>query len=285
MDDRVSNAARSAAISRRPSESFSDPARRAGPESGPLRTGPRAAPVAPRLPGPLPLYPVPGGDVGGADQAGPGFKGTNVRYVGESKGRGRPAPPPACTRSQKKVFIYERDPGWRRQLGGDVARRPTRAVGAGLDPDQWAEPEFGQAELGDQRRTARLVQRVHLVAASRGRPVTASPQGDRAVVRGYGRFVEQAPEVGVTPEKVLAPHRQRRRTPAPVRGGQEGTDIRYSPCPECDNLEGIGRNQTKAKALGVHWQATRVMNEEGLPLGGWRGSYRTKAGKTKTLRG
>ena len=93
--------------------------------------------------------------------------------------------------------------------------------GAGLDPDPWAEPELGQAELGDPRCPARLVKRAHLVASSVGNPVTASPKQDRAAVRGYGRFVEKADEFGLTPEKVLAPHRartmERRRTPDPVR--------------------------------------------------------------------
>ena len=57
-----------------------------------------------------------------------------------------------------------------------------------------------------------------------------------------------------------------------------GGDIRYRTRPECDNLEVIGRNQPTAK--GVSRQATRAINDEGLPLGGWRCSYRRKGTKT-----
>ena len=221
----------------------------------------------------------------GPDQAGTCFKAANFRYLGQSQGRGRHAPTNACTRSKKKVWVYELDPHGRRKLAVPyVDRRPTRAVGAGLDPDQWAEQEWGPAELGDQRRPARLVKSAHLGASSMGQPVTASPKRDLAAVRGYGQFVEKANEFGLTPEKVLAPHRQRtmerRRTPDPGRCGPEGPDIRYRTRPECDNLEVIGRNQTTAKAQGVHLHATLAINDEGLPLGVLRCSYRKKETKT-----
>ncbi len=208
----------------------------------------------------------------GPDPDGPGFKAAHVRYLGQCKGRGRHAPPHACTRSKKKIFVYELDPHGRRKLEvPDVDLRPALAVGAGLECNQWAEQELGQAELGDQRRTARLVKSVHLVDSSREQPVTASPKRDRAAVRGYERFVEKAEEFGVTPEKGRAPHRprtmERSRTPDPGRCGPEGTDIRYRTRPEWDNLEVIGRNQTSAEAQGVYLHATRAISETGLPLG------------------
>ena len=221
----------------------------------------------------------------GPDQEGTCFKAANFRYLGQSKGRGRHAPTNACTRSKKKVFVYELDPRWRRKLDvPHVELRPKLAVGAGLCTDRWAEQEFGQAELGDIRRTARLVKSAHLVASSMGQPVTASPKRDMAAVRGYWRFVEKADEFGITPEKVLAPHRQRTiermRTQDTVLCVQDGTDISYSTRPECDNLEVIGRNQTTAEAKGVHLHATLAINDVGLPLGVLRCSYRKKGPKT-----
>ena len=223
----------------------------------------------------------------GPDQDGTCFKAANFRYLGQSKGRGRHAPTNACTRSKKKVFVYELDPRWRRKLDvPHVELRPKLQVGAGLDTDRWAEQEFGQAELGDTRRTARLVKSVHLVASSMGTPVTASPRRDMTAVRGYWRFIEKADEVGVTPDKVLAPHRartiERMRTQEVVLCVQDGTDISYSTRPECDTLEVIGRNQTTAEAKGVHLHATLAINDTGLPLGVLRCSYRKKEGHTKT---
>ena len=54
------------------------------------------------------------------------------------------------------VFVYELDPHGRHKLDvPPVELRPKLEVGAGSG--HRPEQEFGQAELGDKRRTARLV--------------------------------------------------------------------------------------------------------------------------------
>ena len=127
-----------------------------------------------------------------------------------------------------------------------------------------------------------------MVASRMGGPVTASPKRDRAAVKGYRRLVEKADAFGLTPEKVLAPHRQRTmermRTQRVVLCIQDGTDINCRTRPECDPWEVIGRNQTPSKAKGVHLHATLAINDEGLPLGVLRCSYRKKEGRAKTHR-
>ena len=146
----------------------------------------------------------------GPDQEAPGFKAATFRYVGRSQGRGRPAPTPACTRSKKKIFVYERDPHWRGKLQvPHVELRPKLQVGLDWRPTGGRSRSLGPAKLGDARRPTRLVKRAHLVASSMGQPVTASPKRDRAAVRGYGRFIEKADALGLTPEKVRVPHRAR----------------------------------------------------------------------------
>ena len=215
------------------------------------------------------------------------FRAVGFRYLGLTQGRGRHAPAGPGALSRKKVFVYELQPAWRARLGvPPVAWRPKLAVGAGLDSDTWAKQEFGGAALGDQRRSARLVKSAALVAKAMGKPVTATPGHGLAAVRGYWRFIEKADAFGITPAKILAPHRartiERMRTQKTVLCVQDGTDISFSTRPQCEGLEGIGRNQTTAEARGVHLHATLALNGEGLPLGVLRCTYRKKKKETKT---
>ena len=223
----------------------------------------------------------------GPDRAGTCFKAANFRYLGETTGRGRHAPTNACTRSKKKILVCELDPHWRSKLGvPPVALRPRLEPGNGLSADRWGHQEFAGAELGDRRRTARLVRIVDLLATLMGRPAPASPRRDGKGLAAYYRFIEKAHEFGITPAKVLAPHREktteRMRTQDTVLCIQDGTDISYSTRPECGGLETIGRNQTSCEAKGVHLHATLAINDEGLPLGVLRCAYRKKEGQTKT---
>ncbi|MDE2731291.1 MAG: DUF4338 domain-containing protein, partial [Bacteroidota bacterium] len=137
----------------------------------------------------------------GPDQTGTCFKAANFLYSGETKGRRRHAPPNACTRSKKKVLIYELDPRWRAKLGvPHVELRPRLEVGRGLNADQWAQQEFAEAELGDLRRSRRLVSIVYLLSTLMGRPATASPKRDLNGMSAYYRFLEKADKFGITPE-------------------------------------------------------------------------------------
>jgi len=223
----------------------------------------------------------------GPDQIGTCFKTASFRYFGETKGRGRHAPTHACTRSKKKVLVYELGPRWRAKLGvPHVELRPRLEAGRGLNADPWADQEFADAELGDRCRSRRLVLIVYLLSTLMGKPAPASPKRDPKAFAAYYRFLEKADEFGITPEKVLALHRERTvermRMPETVLCIQDGTDISYSTRPECTGLEVIGRNQTSCEAKGVHLHATLAINDEGLPLGVLRCAYRKKEGQTKT---
>ena len=216
-------------------------------------------------------------------QRGTCFRAAGFLYVGRTLGRGRHARTKACTRTKKAVYVYELDRQWRQHLGvAYVDMYPKLEVGAGLDSKAWAAQEFGDAQLGDKRRTARLVKSVSILARTPGKSITATMKSDRAAIRGHYRFIEKANEQGITPEHILAPHRsrtiERMRTEKTILCLQDGTDINYSTRPACEGLEVIGRNQTTAKAQGVHLHTTVALNSEGLPLGVLRCAYRAKAG-------
>src|ERR1051326_6799128 len=77
-----------------------------------------------------------------------------------------------------------------------------------LAPAQWAQQEFGFAQLKDKRRNKRLVNIAqHLAANPGGTLPQAFP--DWAELKAAYRFFEQA---GVGFEQILAPHIERTQT-------------------------------------------------------------------------
>ena len=96
-------------------------------------------------------------------------------------------------------------------------------------------------------------------------------QNEQAAVRGYYRMIDQPAESAVTPENILAPHRQ--RTLQRMQGQetvlciQDGTDLNFAEHPGCVGLGYIGRNKGSQGRLGLHMHSTLAVNGEGLPLG------------------
>ena len=127
----------------------------------------------------------------------------------------------------------------------------------------WAAQEFGQAQLGDARRTRRLVR----LAEQRGRQPTASlPQGcdDWAGAKAAYRFFDNAM---IEPEAILAAHRQAtvgRMAQQPiVLLPQDTTLLDYSTHPDTDGL-GVLQNQHQ-RGLLLH--TTLAVTPTGIPLG------------------
>lgn len=63
--------------------------------------------------------------------------------------------------------------GWRQEVEGQQTRLEQSVGGLELDVNQWAEQQFGECELGDARRTQRLVKYAAQVAT---RPDASTPQ-------------------------------------------------------------------------------------------------------------
>ena len=135
----------------------------------------------------------------------------------------------------------------------------------------WAEHEFGGARLGDVRLGKRLVQIVQRQGEAPTKSFPGAAQNDQAAVRGYYRLIDHPADSEVTPENILAPHRQ--RTLQRMQGQsavlciQDGTDLNFAEHPGCVGLGYIGKNKGSAGTLGLHMHATLVVNGEGVPLG------------------
>ena len=201
-------------------------------------------------------------------------------YAGDSAGRGRRAEtggrvPP------KAVWLRPLAPGWRHELGvaGAGAEPPPRprtvlGPGDGLDRDSWAVNEFGGAALHGKLR-ARLVASAAVQAAAPSKTFFTAACGNQALVTGYYRMIGKADHehVGLTPESVLAGHRE--RTVRRMRGAgtvllvQDGTDLNFATHHGCDGLGVISNNGGKAGSgtLGIHMHGTFAVSDRGIPLG------------------
>jgi hypothetical protein len=141
----------------------------------------------------------------------------------------------------------------------------------GLEGDQWAQNEFGGAQLGDERLTKRLVESARVQAEKPGESFSGAAQGNWPLVKGYYRLIDQADDCAITMDAILAPHRertlQRMLAQHTVLCIQDGTDLNYNSLAQCEGLGVIGTNQTSAQSRGLHLHSTLVVTTEGLPLG------------------
>ena len=215
---------------------------------------------------------------------GPGYCGGSLcaagwTYVGESAGRGRRAEtgqrvPP------KAVWVRPLVPGWRSELGAAMSGavpppRPRTVLGPGdgLDSDSWAVNEFGGAALHGKLRD-RLVASAAIQALAPSKTFFTAACGDKAAVNGYYRMIRKADHehVGMTPEGILAGHRE--RTVRRMRGAgtvlliQDGTDLNFATHLGCAGLGVISKNSRKGSGtLGIHMHSTFAVSAEGIPLG------------------
>jgi hypothetical protein len=131
------------------------------------------------------------------------------------------------------------------------------------EPASWAEEEFGAAELGDVRRTRRLVQ---LASALGAQPQASLPQAtdDPAMLKAAYRFFSSH---YIQNEAVLASHiqsTQRRMQAVPIVLAPQDTSLMdYTHYPETEGLGPLA--SPKQQGLLVH--TTLALTPEHVPLG------------------
>ena len=204
--------------------------------------------------------------------AGTCFRAANWTRVGTTQGRGRQDRDREQTESVKDIYVYPLVADFRERMGIPVRRgKGPLPLDAGLESEAWAEQEFGGAPLGDARWSRRLVESARVQAQNPQEFFTDAAQGDRALVKGYYRFIDQPDDSALTVENILAPHRgqtlRRMQAEATVLCIQDGTDVNFDGLAECEGLGVIGTNQTEATTRGLHLHSTLAVNEQGVPLG------------------
>jgi len=197
------------------------------------------------------------------------YKAANWIRVGQTKGRGRNGLNNAC-KSIKDVYLYVLVKDLQDRVGVKPPTASALSVQSGLDGPGWAEHEFGDCELGDERLTRRLVKIVCDQAAQPNGSYAQAAGGHRHALKGYYRFLNNA-RSQLDLDSLLESHRartlrrmSRERTALIV---QDSTDLNYSTRSQCQGLGQIGTNQTGAKSRGLRLHSSLALSPSGLPLG------------------
>src|SRR5262247_4348386 len=131
------------------------------------------------------------------------------------------------------------------------------------DDDMWAVTEFAEAELGDLRRTQRVVELATVLAQ---RPGASLPEacGDRATLKAAYRFFDNA---AIDPQNLLDSHVDatlaRHATIPLVLAVQDTTEVNWTGHPATKGLGPLGHPACQ----GLHVHSTLAFTPERVPLG------------------
>jgi len=214
------------------------------------------------------------------------YRAANWQWIGRTKGRGRQDRFNEKAETIKDIYVYPLEKDFRHKMGIPEASGLTALdLAAGIDDENWAENEFGEAPLGDKRLSRRLVEAVAAKARQPGHAFSGVAGGDWPKVKGYYRMIDKPDDSAVTMPNILLPHRERtiRRMKAQqiVLCIQDGSDLNYSNLDKCEDLGVIGTNQTGAESRGLHLHSTFTITTDGLPLGVLRAECTAPEPKSK----
>ena len=200
------------------------------------------------------------------------YKAANWQWIGTTKGRGRQDLLNKQEETVKDIYVYPLDQDFRTKLGlADNSGLGAIKIHDGLDSENWAENEFGNAPLNDQRLSNRLVEIARQQGENPGCSYSGAAGGSWAAVKGYYRLIDKPEDSAVTMENILQPHRtqtiRRMQDQKIVLCPQDGSDLNYNNLDHCKDLGVIGNNQTGAQSRGLHLHSMLAMTTEGLPLG------------------
>jgi len=195
---------------------------------------------------------------------GASYRASNWIHLGLTQGRGRQDKTNQYAVPVKDIYVYP----LRKNAPAILCDGPRQEIVAPPphEPVDWADEEFGAAELGDVRRVKRL-----LII---GRDFYAQPQanipqasGTPAKTKAAYRFFDDQYH---TMEKLLASHYEatlnRVAKEKVVLAAQDTTYLNYTAHPDTDGLGPIG-NRTDGGAIGLVVHDTMVFNLDGTPLG------------------
>lgn len=197
------------------------------------------------------------------------YKAANWIAVGQTKGRGRNGRHNEG-KSIKDIYLYPLVEDLRQRVG--VKLKPLSSLDAesGLDALGWAEQEFGECQLGDPRRTRRLVKIVRDQSAQPSGSYAQAAGGNRHHLKGYYRFLNNDRDE-LSLENLIQTHRQqtirRMKKESTVLIVQDTTELNFSSRVHCEGLGQLGSNQTGAKSQGLDLHSCLAVGDSGLPLG------------------
>lgn len=189
------------------------------------------------------------------------YQAANFQHVGTTQGRGRQDAGNEYRLPVKDIYLYPLYSDARKRLCEGQAKEAVEVRGH----CDWAEEEFGNANLGDLRLTIRLREMARDFYAN---PRANIPQAcqSRARTKAAYRFLDNKAS---TMETILSAHYQstvnRIKEEEVVLAVQDTTSLNYSLHPATENLGPISSRGEEVIGLMVH--DTMAFNREGTPLG------------------
>lgn len=201
---------------------------------------------------------------------GASYRAANWKRIGSTGARTRNDHHHKVKAPIKDVYVYPLQDDFRDVLCHEPAPGsvppPPEQRRKRPQPTDWAEEEFGAAELGDHRLERRLVT---LARDFYARPLATLPEacGTRAKAKAAYRFFDHDE---VTMERVLSPHYEattaRVAEHSVVLAVQDTTFLDYSTHPATVDLGPIG-TQSQNGLIGLVVHDTMAYSLEGTPLG------------------
>lgn len=189
------------------------------------------------------------------------YRAANFQYAGTTRGRGRDDRKNEYKLPVKDIYLYP----LRSDISSLLCGNRNKEVIELKPASDWAEEEFGNACLGDERLENRLIQ---IARDFYGRPQANIPQScqSRAKTKAAYRFMDNEKS---TMENILKSHYKatvnRIKGEKTVLAVQDTTSLNYSLHPATENLGPIGSMGNDVIGLMVH--DTVAFNLEGTPLG------------------
>jgi hypothetical protein len=188
------------------------------------------------------------------------YRAANWRYLGSTEGRGRQDRKHEAAVPAKDIYVFPLV----KDVSGELCCGRVGIQNRGAE--DWAEEEFGMAELGDKRLRKRLLTMARDFYAQ---PEANIPEacGSRTKTKAAYRFLEN-PEVEM--EKIMQPHYEttakRIGEHKIVLAVQDTTSLNYSAHPATENIGYIG-SRKDGGPIGLMVHNTMAFSLEGTPLG------------------
>jgi hypothetical protein len=193
------------------------------------------------------------------------YQAAGWELVGQSAGRTTPHPNGKSSNTKKDIYVHRLHPSWRKEL----CREPEVTVGSAPrpeNPEDWAEEEFGSAQLFDDRLKARLLSLARDFFAQPGAPIPKACNGSTAKTKAAYRFFDNE-RVGM--KTLIRSHvestLERIKGHEVVLAVQDTTTLNYTAHPVTDGLGPI--NTTKDNGVGLILHETMAFSVDGTPLG------------------
>ena len=200
--------------------------------------------------------------------SGSSYAAANWEKVGQTKGRGRQDTHRKQPVDPKAIWMYPLKENFRQLLNTAPSAPPAviPELKVRRPAADWAEEEFGAAQLPDERLNKRLLSLARTFYGYPQAGVAQACQGNRAATKAAYRFFEH-PEVSM--HEILKPHyeaaSQRCAPEVTVLAVQDTTALDYR---GLEQTQGLGPTGTSGKeGLGLWLHSTLVFNLQGTPLG------------------